>query len=1424
MHCRFRQLTVRLGLTACLGFTACLVCVTGGSLRAQGMGYAWLDFGTRDTIVVRAGDPVHFDVVMRDVRGDTIRNWDSVGMPIELHVIGSDAERDTSTASWSARPDDYTWLQINSGGVELPRIGPQEFYLAESEFKDGVAHLAFLSSKVETGTRIEAAPYIDSLISRSPPITRIPLGVDHFLVDWTPQQQGENASTFFLERPIELIVTPRDRFTNPLTDSLDVAILVNFMDEFSAVPGHAFPPFAAPRRLSGEQVFAVLPDTTRQRGQSAGYVVTAYVSKNYSIAGRCDSFFVAIHPPYPFSLLSPDDGTKVRIDRWDEIMGFRWGRPDPPDPYANIRFSREDPRTYADTVRYRIHFADPDSLADEVILDADAGGTAATFTCTMGELAAIADSLSGVPDLPSFDLIYFVEATDGLNVTWSTPLDVMRPGNRIIVVNAFADMGVAVQFAGTEPMERMAGEAVEFTLVALDSNEAIVPDWYVIGRSTILRVVGSDAERDTSGRAWGNDIDGYSWARLEVEGTIIPPSAPGEYRIPKSLFVNGRASARYAASKAEEAVRLEIHPRNPRWNQTSPPIQWSPAAFDNILVDITWPHPERRAVYLERPFELYVAARDRFLNPIEEEAALRLVVRFPGEIVLAGDSTRPSLDTLLQVSGATTMFLLPTAVRVDSTDERQMQNIGVHARGDTTVRSEVRYNVLEHAPPSFALIVPLDRTEFRLESWYTEEIFSWEQPVPPDPYSDIAVSRYSGTRNSDTVRYILHMISMPDMQTDLAFPSDDEGRAPKRTFTSDELHAIYQQFTGHDMSGMLDLLWYVDATDGMFTTRSDPVDSTLAGYWLRLTLRKPPALIPMHIPLAANTAARFTIDNGEDFRGGDMQLAVTGAVDTLGFQWWNVAVNRDQSPIPALYRNSSDGLHVVRESAGVLVDHLWLPWRCAVGDSFPMGRVLSTGSIAFDDVTRATVTVDYGSSGVWTWADSVGLLSVAQGGKTFRLAEIGSWLHPLEPKHAQEQAVPFATDDLLVYRMAEGVPPVWRNNIFRSREAGNRAWVENHPDIRSYLVFERIIDLRDAGVGIYFSVNTRGMLTEVDGLRQDSAELYPAFIPIDTTVLLNNVAWSVGRRFDTIVLDAQCRAFELRRGEYYRVITDRFGEVFCTSASRICLLSSAVVRDTAYNRASPAVRWFDLCVGNRYQYGYYSYGWTNMQWTEITSDTLVDGERWYLFSGEGPLLGWFRSDSSGFYRLDTSSGGVESLFSGNLNIGDLCRWGMVFDTSTVSVDEVMRRRVNSREIDYGPAGTWHVHLLEGIGMLDLEMHGWERTNDYHLMYAEVCGEKWGAITGIDETPKGLPVRPSLTVAPQPVRGQGAVHMTLPRPARVRLSVHDILGRERSLVADQDFPDGTSVLPLSVAGLGPGVYFCHLYSGTTTIACRFLVIH
>jgi hypothetical protein len=123
-------------------------------------------------------------------------------------------------------------------------------------------------------------------------------------------------------------------------------------------------------------------------------------------------------------------------------------------------------------------------------------------------------------------------------------------------------------------------------------------------------------------------------------------------------------------------------------------------------------------------------------------------------------------------------------------------------------------------------------------SHLTEE-FSWERPSPPDPYANVLFSRFSPERIDDTVRYTVHFLSMPDMAQERSYLSDDEGLFPELTITQGELFSILRQFAGDVTISQQDVLWYVDATDGLYTTQSTAVDDTLTGHRLRLWYPKP---------------------------------------------------------------------------------------------------------------------------------------------------------------------------------------------------------------------------------------------------------------------------------------------------------------------------------------------------------------------------------------------------------------------------------------------------------------------------------------------------------------------------------------------------------------------------------------------------------
>ncbi len=843
-------------LSACI---VLLLFLHGSTALAQGNGRAWLEFGTIDTVHGTVGAPVHFDVVMRDAAGDTIRDWNTVGHAVELQVVNATAELDTSVFSWSAQPDNYTWLNIMQDGAGLIKTAPQGFLIEASQFTDGVAHLAFISSAAETGTRIESKPLVDSAFSRSPPVTWHPRAVDHLFVERSTWLHG--CSDPYVMRPMEVVVTPRDRFLNPVSTPVDVMLTAKYVyNELYSVPGYPPAPLDSAVTIRGAHSFYLLPAKVRMQGHDQGNVLTAYDPHNFNITGVSDSFYVAPHVPYPYDLHTPDDRTVLRLAHPDDMLAFQWEQPSPPDPYHDVNFNRRHPRMVADTLRYRIHFMDTNDTSRQVVFDSDDDGLAPAFHCTEEMLAEIADSLVGKPDVPTITMIWYVRATDGVDSVRSTPSDTTQPGHRLTIHNdMFAGKGVALQFSTPDSITRAAGEAVEFAFVAMDGDGQIVPDWNVNGKTVLFAVRGSLAEQDTSERAWGDDPDGYSWTRLEIAGEEVPLSAAGEYHIPHRLFSHGRAQARYISSKAGEHVRMEILPEKEGWTRESPLLTWHPGPLDNILVDVTWPYAGQHAVYVNRPYELVVMARDRFLNPLTEETTVRVKLRYPDEVSRADDTTQTPDGSILTLPGARSTLLLSDVVREDTSDTATWHSIEAFALADSSVHAVCdAYRVLDHPPAAFRLMEPADRVEITLphRPEYWAHRFSWEQPDPPDPFTNIAVSRFNDVRMSDTLRYTVHLLSMPDMGEERMFLSDDSGRAASRHFSDAELREIIRQFAGHDSAGtQQDLLWYVEVTDGTDTTWSDPLDSAHAGYRLRLKIRRPlgvEASTPAATALAVN--------------------------------------------------------------------------------------------------------------------------------------------------------------------------------------------------------------------------------------------------------------------------------------------------------------------------------------------------------------------------------------------------------------------------------------------------------------------------------------------------------------------------------------------------------------------------------------------
>jgi len=180
--------------------------------------------------------------------------------------------------------------------------------------------------------------------------------------------------------------------------------------------------------------------------------------------------------------------------------------------------------------------------------------------------------------------------------------------------------------------------------------------------------------------------------------------------------------------------------------------------------------------------------------------------------------------------------------------------------------------------------------------------------------------------------------------------------------------------------------------------------------------------------------------------------------------------------------------------------------------------------------------------------------------------------------------------------------------------------------------------------------------------------------------------------------------------------------------------------------------------------------------------------------GTGTTITWTASDNVGVSSvdLDLSRNGVAgpftSIASGLSNVGSYS-WTVTGPASTTA-------RVRATAAD-----------AAGNSAQDL--------SDADFSIAASTGVEGGPVTEFALSP----------VVPNPVHGMSRFSFALPREADIRLSVHDVQGRERLLLANGSFAAGRHTLEWNAQGsnaLDAGLYFVRLQVPGRTITHRFTV--
>ncbi|MDH7515509.1 MAG: T9SS type A sorting domain-containing protein [Bacteroidota bacterium] len=378
------------------------------------------------------GEPVCFTLTAKDKNGNVIRSWNTTGLPTTLTLVGSSANTDSSTQSWNDDPLAYSWATITlEGGGALTQISPNEWSVPASAFNDeGQCRICLVHTKAEKGVTIRVTPQVPYLTQETDKINFHELETSNFLVQLCSQVPGKDA--VFHMRRYEILVVPRDKYLNTqTTETTQTRFSARWPGEFdNTIPGLA-DIFSGDVFISGPTNYAIASRIIREQPADEYQWIIAYASANPAIRGQTNPYEILSHEPNPFQLLTPADNTGWVLDSWTSRTkeDFTWERPTPPDPYTDIKESCFDPRLYSDEVRYTCVFVDSISLTRAVRIASNNGGLEPALSLTQGQLVDIIEQVTGQRNLASWHLVWYVEATDGLYVTKSTPPE-NDPNNR----------------------------------------------------------------------------------------------------------------------------------------------------------------------------------------------------------------------------------------------------------------------------------------------------------------------------------------------------------------------------------------------------------------------------------------------------------------------------------------------------------------------------------------------------------------------------------------------------------------------------------------------------------------------------------------------------------------------------------------------------------------------------------------------------------------------------------------------------------------------------------------------------------------------------------------------------------------------------------------------------------------------------------
>ncbi|MBP9211669.1 MAG: T9SS type A sorting domain-containing protein [Bacteroidetes bacterium] len=273
----------------------------------------------------------------------------------------------------------------------------------------------------------------------------------------------------------------------------------------------------------------------------------------------------------------------------------------------------------------------------------------------------------------------------------------------------------------------------------------------------------------------------------------------------------------------------------------------------------------------------------------------------------------------------------------------------------------------------------------------------------------------------------------------------------------------------------------------------------------------------------------------------------------------------------------------------------------------------------------------------------------------------------------------------------------------------------------------------------------------------------------------------------------------------------------------IIILTFAAIQCILAQTSAP---YYPLAVGNRWYYDSSSVP------VRVVKDTLMPNGRTYAVLDRSDQAGgiYVRSDSAYVYYYGHHQNVEIRYFSLTGAVGDTVLTVFNEQVKITAIDSITVFGKKARRIRYrfGALTTNEFELTEGFGLTAKHFYGdpappWPNYSNI-LTGCVVNGVQFGNVVKVIVCGPEVPLQFSLGQNfPNPFNPSTTIQYSVPADGDIRLSVHDLLGREAAVLESGFRPAGTYSVQWNARGLASGVYFYQLTSGGRTIVRTMTIL-